>query len=58
MEDAPFIDGLGGEDPQRGVGKDRDEAPVLVEGLIFVVPKDDNATFGVVYIVISVAFDP
>ena len=48
MKDAPFIDGLGGEDPQRGVGKDRDEELGLVEGLIFVVPKDYNATFGVV----------
>ena len=58
LEDAPFLGDLGGEEPQRGVGNDRGEAPVLVEGPIFVFPEDDCADFGAVWIVVPVVFYP
>ena len=58
LEDAPFIDDLGCEDPQRGVGKDRGKALRLVEGPIFVIPEDKYAAFGAVWVVVTVAFDP
>ena len=58
LEDAPFIDDLGGEDPQRGVGKDRGKALRLVEGQIFVTPEDKYAAFGAVWVVVPVELDP
>ena len=58
LEDAHFLGGIGGEEPQGGAGKDRGEALGLVEGPILVVPEDDNATLGAVWVVVSVAFDP
>ena len=57
LEYAPFIGGLGGEDPQEGIGKDWGKALGLVEGPIFVVPEDDDAILAAVRIVVYIAFD-
>ena len=58
LDDAPFLGVLGCEEPQRGVGKDRGKALGIIEGPIFVVPEDNYAAFGAVWIVVSSAFDP
>ena len=58
MEDADFLSGLGGKDPQIVVGEDWSEALGLVEGPICVVPEDNDVTLGAMWIVASIAFHP
>ena len=58
LEYAPFIGGLGGEDPQEGIGKDWGKALGLVVGAIFLASEDGDATLGAVWIVADVLFDP